>query len=589
MPRTYRKKAKPHLWFYDYETTGWEHTRLCVVQRDDGEESVFWGTGAAAQVAALAQREGGTWIAHAGGIFDHLLTWRDGSWPAEVVLTGSSVLKARSAPASHRPALYWRDSYPRWQSPLAKVGKAVGLPKLDVDRGRIDDVRDEELLPYCRRDTEIVRAGWLAEDAWLARHGVTANTSGSAAVKLLAVLDPDTWWCLQRHQVDPEVAASIVLPSSISDDKAREAAALADEERAAPLSVKRGGRTETRRIGRVAGPVHVYDLHSSYPSQFGKAEVPVGCEPTDSRDLSAWGWFDLVEWEQPPLRDDRTAFELGRNGRGVGRLQAWLTWEVAQALDKRGLRPRRAGIGYRPTGACPRFGSEFVRTLYALKEGGGVESFFAKVTLNSLHGKLGERFDRFRHVLRKDAPETLTAEQGWLERYEPDEVWVRPSPHQQVLAEQAIVQRARLTLACAIEVLEAAGFHFYYADTDSLHTDCPPEQFKWLLPLGPGLGYWGHEGTFAEAWYLAPKTYFLVTDTQQRRGKFAAKGQNKEALTLAHYQQAAAGERVVIDREGLGKFRSGASAGHLVSLPRTLAPVHAGRERRADGVLSYVP
>ena len=137
-----------------------------------------------------------------GGVFDHLLIFRDSGWPREIILAGSSVLKAHDYARSRRPALYWRDSYPRWNMALAKVGKAIGLPKLDVDRGNIAGLSHGQVLDYCRRDVEIVRKAWLLEDEWFSRYHVQASTAGTGAVKLLEAMDPVTWSQLQGHLCD---------------------------------------------------------------------------------------------------------------------------------------------------------------------------------------------------------------------------------------------------------------------------------------------------------------------------------------------------------------------------------------------------
>ena len=551
-------------WFYDIEAEAWDRPLLVVAQREDGEEKVFHGPDSTRQVAELMRREGGEWIAHAGGIYDHLLVWRDSSWPRDVVLAGSSVQRASDYPVKGRPSLQWLDSMPLWGVGLDVVGRAIGLPKLEADRATLEKLPPEELVAYCRRDVEILRRGWLAEAEWLAQFGVTARTSGSAAVKLLAAMDAPSWGVMADCLVDPKLSTGA-------------------RGRPGALSAIRGGRTETRRVGLVEGPVYVYDLHSSYPSQFACGAVPVGLEPDDSRDLSAWGWLDLVTWLAPRRDDHRTAFELSRDGRGVGALTAWLTWEQAWALDQRGMQPRRHGCGWRPEGRCEAFAAPFVKELYRLKEDKTkVESFFAKVTLNSLHGRLGMDPVRFNYV--KNAAATVDGMTSWRQAYCPRKTRLQVTPDQQPLAAACILARGRLNLAVAIEALEERGWAFYYADTDSLHTNCPPEEFARFLPLGPGIGFWGHEGTASSAVYLAAKTYHLQLDGKE---KTAAKGMPKDALTRDRFLAAARGDVVELGRGGLGRIRAGDTAGRAVELTRTMRPVHVGRTRLASGVLRY--
>jgi hypothetical protein len=574
-----RRKATPSKkWFYDFETEEWDRPVIAIAQCEDGDEHIFRGEQAAAQLGAFMREVGGTWIAHAGGIFDHLLVFRDTSWPREVILAGSSILQARDHARRKRPALIWRDSYPRWNMSLAKVGKAIGLPKLEVDRARIDALTPAEVETYCRRDVEIVRRAWMLEDEWFARYHVTASTAGTGAVKLLEAMDPVTWTRLSQHLVDPALALGGPYLEAHADTQRPDDCGA--------LHAIRGGRVETRHVGEVAEPVYVYDLHSSYPSQWAKGALPIGLEQTDSVDLRAWGWLDRVTWHQPSRAyDELTAYELGQDGRGVGELTAWLTWEQAAELDRRGLKPRRHGVGWAPTGEVPAFADQFVRTLYSLKEGGGAESFFAKITLNALSGKTQENPLRFRYLLREDRrDQPLTGR--WLDHYEPHPAFVRVSPYHQPLLAAAVLGRARITLANTIEAVERAGHRFLYCDTDSLHTTMAPDDFSRIADYGPGLGQWGLEVSGGSARYLASKTYWI--DPPAAKAKTAAKGMPKDILSREHFDAAARGEVVRLSREGLGKIRSGSDAGRRVQLTRTLRPVHPGRARLADGTLRYI-
>ena len=580
MARGRRKKVK--CWFYDYETVRWEETRLCVVQSDEGDEEVFWGPDGAARVGAMQQREGGTWVAHGGGIFDHLISWRDSAYPREVILTGSSVLKATGTPVAGRAPLTWRDSQPRWNAPLAKVGAALGAPKGDVDREHIESVPADELLKYCRRDVEILRRGWAEQDAWLSEFGVSASTSGAAAVKLLEVMDPDAWQAMSHHLVDPAVATGMAA----SDVDIDAFMGHPSGSMSGALDAVRGGRTEVRRIGRVNGPVHVYDIHSSYPAQYRKGPLPIGCVPSVSTDLDEWGWLDWCSWTEPRHADARrTAYELGHDGRGVGELSAWCTWETAHALLARGYNVRRHGIGWEPTATVARFAQPFVDELFRLKESGGLRSFFAKVTVNSLHGKLSEKPYRWSYKLMSPPPPGSALTGAWLQHYDPAPAYLKPAAYHQPLMAAAVYQRARLQLADAIRAVEDAGFEFYYTDTDSVHTNCPPDVFAQLASVGPGLGQWGHEGCAGAATYLAPKVYQL--HDLPKGHKVAGKGLPLKQLTPAVFDHVGGGGEVKLTRTGLGKLRAGPDAGRRVEQVRTLRRVHHGRILLDDGVLRY--
>lgn len=593
-----RKRKRATRWFYDYESHNWATVLCCTAMSEHGDREDWWGEGSAREASEFIHRVGGEWTGHAAGAFDHLLTWRDGGkLPHDVIMAGSNCLKATTRATSSRGQIVWRDSYPRTLAPLKKIGQAVGLPKLDVDRTKAALLPRDELLAYCWRDTEILQRGVLALDAWLESYGVRASTSGGAAVKLLEVMDPRTWGALQANLVDPLLAAGDPSLATQFDASARWLWEGGRPPNLGALDYVRGGRCETRRIGRVDGPVFIYDIHSSYPSQYGHGPIPVGLEPDPSTNLGDWGWADYVTWHAP--RDGRTAFELGQFGGGAGVLTAPMTWEMAWELEARGCQPRRHGWGWKGTGKADHYAAAFVETLYALKENGGLEAFWAKVHLNSLHGKAGENPSRRHYVLRDSLDRELTPREGWpvghwLRNFEARPSFVRVSPHQQPLVAATVLMRARLQLARAIEALEQAGWKFYYTDTDSLHTNCPPAVFHAVmlaagLPgIGPGMGQWGFEFEAAWAVYLAPKTYYLADAAG--KVKQAAKGMDLEQMTADVYLEAAGKPKtgITLIRTGLGKFRAGDEAGKLISRRRTVRPVHTGRTLLPDGRLEYV-
>lgn len=626
------------VWYVDIETAHWDIV-LCICAKDaSGNDTIVMTNPAGLRAAAPdapeglkhAAREAGREVlrqfrhrvakvadvlwGHAAGLFDWLLVWESSGLPREVVLAGSSVMRAKSD-----DGITWRDTMPRWLTSLEKVGKAVGIHKMtDVDRANLHRYTMEEIVAYCMRDVDVLREGSLAEDAWLAKYNVKANTSGSAAVELLRALDPDTWRACSRNAVPRHVLTG-VLPEELVEPRAdlteTPHSDTADIARS-PLAFIRGGRCETRRIGDVLD-VFVYDLHSSYPSQYGKGAVPVGCVPDDSTDLHDVGWVDQVSWnaekratwkgpigslwsKDPPLLYVKTALELGGSNYGAGRLSAPMTWEMAQWLEKAGARPRRHGIGFKGTRMVENFAKQFVDVLYTLKEGGGVESFFAKVTLNSLHGRLGMNPEREKLVLPRDADLTGPFTPAV---YEEEPVSIPDSASIQPLAAATILGRARLTLAQAIWTIENVipGGQFFYCDTDSVHCNVPPELFERFLPLSPALGHWGFEGHFEMATYLGPKTYVLHGD----KPKLVAKGLPVKETVTTRVQtpdgdrfktvpvmkpdtfRAALGEPQKLTRTGVGRFRS-TSMGQFQELSRTLKPNHRGRVLAPDGQLHYL-
>lgn len=585
LPRNGGSKGKGLTWAYDFETAGWERPLCAVAVSSDGDVRHYVGEDGAAELARHQREERGTWWGHAAGGFDHLLSWRRGELPHELILTGGSVLKGTAVAVRGRPPLVFRDSYPRWLVPLAKVGKAVGLPKLDADRADLESLPVEDLLAYCQRDAEIVLTGTLLQDAWLAARDCSASTSGSAAVQLLEALDPETWAQLAspRGMVEPGLATGL---------------SPALNGRAGALEGVRGGRVEARVQGYVRGPIYVYDLHSSYPSQYAKGPLPAGCVVDRSTKLRAahgLPWVDWCTW-QGGGSAEQTAFELDGTNAGRGECSGWLTSEIAHALHERGARVKRSGCGFRGALLVGEFARSFREGLFREKEAGGASSFFAKVTLNSLHGKLSESPLRWRHVLREEHRGMRLGEVpgGLLDAYHEAPSFIPPRPYHQPVTAAFVLGRARLTLALAIEAVERAGFRFFYCDTDSLHTDCPPDVLARILPgqVGPDLGQWGLEFTAEAAIYLGPKLYALRNAKEQ---KGASKGFQRpdpkrpgEGATWERFAEAARALEVKLRRGGLKRIRQGATAGTRTELERTLRPVATGRRVLDGGRLDYL-
>lgn len=621
-------KDTREVWYYDIEAVNWDVV-ICIVAISARGEVMRWfnedwneqsatarsgSTHTLRQARAFFDRHAKVVWAHAGGLYDHLLMWSVTDPPHEVILTGSSVMLAKTRNANGQE-LKWRDTMPRWLCSLEKVGKALGKPKGDLDRSRLHTYHAHEILAYCEQDVAILRAGSLLEDQWLASYGVKANTSGSAAVELLRVMDPETWMALARNPVPRSVLCGKEPYTPEWDEDP--CSDLKADFRPPPLSLVTGGRTETRRIGHVTGPIHVYDIHSSYPSQYSYAPLWVGCVPDRSTDLDAEGWIDLVQWEQHPL-PGYTAPELGIGGFGCGTLTARMHWELAQWLDGQtslGVRNvRRLGVGYRGSEKVTGFGAAFVRTLFDLKDAASRPdadavkrrlSFFAKVTVNSLHGRFGINPDREKHVLPEDFKRPLMTPDGerigWDPSWYQEEPTLLPaSPSQQPILAAAILGRGRLQWARTALALEKAGHSVLYGDTDSIMTHATPDQFvdaTWhagARGFGPALGQWGHEGEYESATILAPKVYVLHGKGDVKP-KLTAKGmpvrETREdgtpVMTPDTYARALVDpDGVPLTRTGLGRFRSG-HMGERQELTRTLA--YGAHGRKLTFTLDEVP
>lgn len=513
------KKERAKLWSYDLETTDWDKVNCAVFVSSDGDVERFQGPGTIERAARFQEEVGGTHVAHAGGIFDTLLISQARTEPwEEVVMSGSAVLLAKAG------RLKVRDTFRWWLSGLKKVGQyldkqdrdavaagrqPMGSPgrwlKKDVDRSRIGDLTEAETLDYCESDARILLQGVLESLRYLEFAGARrAWTAGASALQLLQAREPGTWGMLGQY----------TLPL---DDALRASEAI------------RGARVETWALGKVEN-VYCYDVKSAYPAAYATEDVGIGAvrlAPGErGRDGSVyrcrwfWPWRGPEdgcppEARVPPVLDDTT-------GAGAGWCEGWCIEEEIAELERWVVVDRLAG--WAPRVMVP-VGQTFVRDLYAEKEKG---SFFAKVFLNSLHGKASEQ----------PIKESWTSGERPTEFYGPEPVLVdrtywrwlnvavdkrgRVARHIQPLMAAHILGRARIRLWKMMSAVLKAGGELYYCDTDSIHCSLPPE--KMPFPLGGSLGMLASEGGPFTGLYLGPKAYCLVDPTTGIAAKGACKG-----------------------------------------------------------------
>lgn len=494
-----REKKRLPITFWDVESPrAWDRPELVCWVRDDGHRGAFHGSGCMEAMKAHAERERGIYVAHYGGGYDTLLMLN--VWPmAELHLTGSSVLCAKDA-----PDLEFRDSFPWWLNGLGKVGKAVGLEKLDVDRSRLHTLTTQELESYCYRDCDIGLRGVEAANAFLDEHGAKrAWTAGSSACNLLRALEPGSWGILKTHRVLAEDAREFLTNANV------------------------GARVEAWVRGEVS-PVYCYDIKSSYPARYAKTPLGVGmrrAEPGD--DVGVW----LCRWRWPYRDRIPPALDRG-SGAGVGECQSWLIDEEIEAFENLGVVVEKLE-GWCPVEVCD-IGQIFVDEMYRGKEAADVSAFFCKVWLNSLHGRfmmrpLREKFTRWRPKEWwgpiPPTPVGLVDGPGWTgDRGEPlwwrywqldvqDDGKLRPT--QQPIAGALILGRARIALWRIVDAVLRSGFRIFYSDTDSVHTDCPPERMRSIIgenAYGKALGQLNYEGGPYQGIYLGPKAYLLVDE-----------------------------------------------------------------------------
>lgn len=445
----------------DIEAVGntWDVFDLAVGVTHSGEVEHF---DTQEEMQHWVEEYSGRVAAHSGGTYDfHFLRGKD-----QVLLTGSRILTARLGKAQ------LLDTYPMMPMSLKKIGKAVGLEKLDVDRSRLAELSRDEVRTYCERDAQVLaRALHRHRDFCLSVPHTKPSwpsTAGATAVYCAEAYEGEAVRHMARHPLSPETW--------------REHA-----------ETVQGGRTEVWRLGHVKGPVYCYDVKSSYPARYLEEPLPVGPWAPVSHEVHGVPGVWRVKFSQPT---DRIPV-LSADGVFCHRGEGWCTSEELYAARNE-LGARVEVLHGWVTRRLLPFGENFVRTLYRLKEQG---SPFAKVCLNALHGKFGQRIrgGTYRRWGAGDADYVL------------DEELSLPRWYQRPLVEAHLLARARVALWRCMDALHRAGWAVLYTDTDSIHTDASPADFERVTgaTMGEGLGQWELKGTARRALYLARKCYAL--------------------------------------------------------------------------------
>lgn len=450
----------------DVETENWDEFRLAAVATDDGERHVFHDRRA---WATWLRKFDGRVVMHYGGRFDFLFL------PplTSIVMSGSGILSAQHGAAR----LY--DSWFLFQMSLARIGKAIGHQKMDVDRGRIEDLTAKECADYCVDDCEILLEALQNHRSWAAAQRPWdpkwPPTAGGTAVYVAESLEP---W-------GPEAFRS---------------APLSIEEWMVFRQAVNGGRVEIRHMGATE-KTFCYDINSSYPTAWGEGDFPVG--PWTYRNHVTDALFGIYRVEVRQNRNHLPIVSCDFCWKYDG--EAFVTREELDWLHQTGAQVKVIEAWETDVGVT--FGSQFAARLYEAKQAGDP---WAKVSINSLHGKFGQDIFQEKYFLNGAGDYVMDIELQLPRWYQ------RPAVGAYNLA------RARIRLWRAMDALIQAGYAVYYCDTDSIYTDCPPEHFP--APIGDAMGEWKLEGVCSRAVFAGPKVYALEYENGDP-SKVVAKGQ----------------------------------------------------------------
>lgn len=505
-----RGRRKRHRWYWDVEAANrkrrWDGANLIIAEREDGENVQFSGDDCLEDFADFIQRNPEIYYAHFGGGYDVPLLlnyWR----PERIVLTGSTILTAEG-----RKGLSMRDTFPKWLAGLGKIGDAIGVPKLDVDRALMERLDWETLVDYCRRDVRILKEAMIIDRAWLESYGVNpdeVSTAGTAATHLMEKIEPFSFDILNAHKIPTELLVEMLDATG-----------------------NPGGMTASYWRGRRSG-VHAYDIKSSYPSRYATRDVPIGLRRATENELARPESFQGIahaSFYWPHRRRVPIAYD-DISGAGFGEISAWLVDDEIQCLLNEGISVTLSegwcGDEYAP------IGQDFARELFAAKESKGPHSFAPKTYVNSWHGKTGMHPIRDNYEARYPSkywipggdPTLIPPEpnKGWLWHYMTlgcDKNGLAPW-HSQPMISAIVLGRARAALWKINNAFQRAGWDVYYNDTDSILTNCPPHLSP--VPLGKDLGMLAYEGGPYDAIFLGAKAYILI-DSNGQVAKCALKG-----------------------------------------------------------------
>jgi hypothetical protein len=551
-----REKKRPrYRCYWDVEASDpdspWDTATLIVSKREDGETMIFRGKGCMAAFATHIEKNPEIYFAHYGGGYDVPLLlnyWR----PEKIILTGSTILCAEG-----RGGLSMRDTYPFWLASAGKIGEAIGVQKLDIDRSQIERLSQQELEDYCVRDVDVILNGMKICRSFLESYGVDpdkVSTAGTAATSLMQALEPLSKQLLADHKIKTQLIGEM-LDSGANP----------------------GGMTACYALGRRTG-VYSYDIKSSYPARYADRDVPIGLRRAESADLASLETFRgiaLCSFHWPHRRRVPVAYD-SQTGAGYGDVRSWLIDDEIQILLSLGIAVI-ASIGWCGLDYAP-IGQDFARELFAAKERKDAAAFFPKVFVNSWHGKTGMNPVRDNYEARYPKkywapgglPQLVPPENGWLWHFYTlgcDKDGFAPW-HSQPMISAIILGRARAALWRMNDAFQRSGWDVYYNDTDSIMTNCPPD--KSPVPLGKNLGQLAFEGGPYDGIFLGSKAYVL-TDENGQVAKCALKGvphrQYRDAVwDDAHIREARGPERL----RGAGPFtRKGGGRDLRVSLFET--------------------
>lgn len=285
------------------------------------------------------------------------------------------------------------DNMNLWRGTLAQLGESVGLPKGNVD---FENVSDEVLFPYCRRDVEILVRMWQEWFRFLDDHnlGTFAITSSGQAFNAY------------RHRF---------LQEKISVHNYAVALSLARD-------AYHGGRSECFSVGKLPpGQYYKLDVNALYPAMMAWYPQPrqlvkiIQNVTPEYLDILLRDYMAVAEVALETRKPLYTKEIAGRNCYPTGRFLTVLTTpELQQALIDRAIK----GVGRVVLYKGADLFSEYVNFFTALRleyraSGRLPQAQMCKQLQNSLQAKFGQH--GYKQEVIGDAPLDKVAVRRWLD------------------------------------------------------------------------------------------------------------------------------------------------------------------------------
>lgn len=511
----------PKIGVYDIEATQWVNVKL-ICHLDEYGNKVHFRTIAEYIDFLFSKTFKGSHIwAHAGGRYDHrflIPEFYARGWDFKASLTGGSIVILTVKDDKNR-RLQFCDSYRLMPSALADIGKTIGLPKLDVDRGHMEDMPWDDMVTYCYRDCEIVLKGLqYMRDVTQSVGADFACTLASLATRYVRrspVIDHNRFYRPTRDgsgiEYDPKMlfADAWCLGADPPDNDVE-------------YTAYHGGRTEMFAQGTIKGPIYYYDVVSSYPWSMTQ-ELPLYLQgfypppkdPSESQKLrflaysgitEAWVYIPSTHVGPLPFQQDKKPLVFP-----TGAIQGRFTNLELVAAIQRGC---KVELGWQCRFEPKAFLKPFVTTFYNLRKKAKADkdefrSYAFKILLNSLYGKTVETIDRTSYTTSREEMDRIKELGGTYSATKIAGLYQTQSqeegPFRHVAAGSYITAYSRQRLLEGMEYVLAKGGKVLYCDTDSIMSTIPIPELQ-----GEELGQWQPEYVFSEVEILQPKVYRAV-------------------------------------------------------------------------------